>query len=193
VLAIWVDIDPADDAAFNHWHSREHVQERVALPGWLRGSRFKGLERSQRYLLFYDAESTAAFESEAYYERLHNPTTLSRAIFPKFNNPWRTVCAVERRVGGGIGAAVLMVRGDVVSFDALAASNPARIDLLRGEPDIGQAHTTEKDLRRGADRQVERAIVAFFLSMADAKTARDRHAPSGEVFALQHAVSKGDL
>jgi hypothetical protein len=29
--------------------------------------------------------------------------------------------------------------------------------------------------------------------VADAKTARDRQAPSGELFALQHTVSKGDL
>jgi len=36
-------------------------------------------------------------------------------------------------------------------------------------------------------------LVAFFWSVADAKTARDRHAPSGEIFALQHTVSKGDL
>ena len=169
------------------------MQERVGLPGWLRGSRFKGIEQPQRYLLFYDAESTAAFESDAYYERLHNPTALSRAIFPKFKDPWRTICSVERRIGDGIGAAVLMVRGDVESFAALAALEPARLDLLRGEPDIGQAHTTEKDLRRGADLQVERAIVAFFWSIADAKAARDRHAPSGEIFALQHTVSKGDL
>ena len=58
-LAIWVDIDPADDSLFEHWHSREHVQERVACPGWLRGSRFKGVEHPGRYLLFYDAETTA--------------------------------------------------------------------------------------------------------------------------------------
>jgi hypothetical protein len=168
------------------------VQERVGLPGWLRGSRFKGVERPGRYLLFYDAESTAAFESDAYYACLHNPTALSRAIFPKFKDPWRTICSVERRVGDGIGAAALMVWDDVGSFEVLAASKPARIDLLRGEWDVGQAHTTEKDLRRGADRQFGRAIVAFFWSVADAKTARN-HAPSGEIFALQHTVSKGDL
>ena len=163
------------------------------MPGWLRGGRFKGVEHPQRYLLFYDADSTAAFESDAYYARLHDPTALSRAIFPKFKNPWRTICSVERRVGDGIGAALLVVRGDVSAFEALAALKPARIDLLRGEPGVGQAHTTEKDLRRGADQQVERAVVAFFWSVADAKTARDRHAPSGELFALQHTVSEGDL
>jgi len=30
-------------------------------------------------------------------------------------------------------------------------------------------------------------------SMADAKTARDCHAPAGGIFALQHGMSKGDL
>lgn len=193
VLAIWVDIDPADDVLFNAWHSGEHVQERVGLPGWQCGSRFKGIERPTNYLLFYDAGSLAAFESDAYYARLRDPTAMSRAIFPKFRDPWRTICSVERRQGHGVAAAALVVRGDVSSFDALAALEPARIDLLKGEPEVGQAHTTEKDLRRGADRQIERAIVAFFLLVADAKTARDRHAPSGEIFALQHTVSKGDL
>jgi len=192
-LAIWVDIDPADDAEFNHWHSREHMQERVGCPGWLRGSRFKGVERYGRYLLFYDAETVAAFDSDAYYARLRDPTPLSRAIFPKFREPWRTVCSVERYRGDGIGAAVLTVRGDAATFEPLAALNPARIDLLKGEPAIGQAPTAEKDLRRGSDRQIDRAVVAFFWSVADAKTARDRHAPSGELFALQHTVSKGDL
>ena len=47
-LVIWVDIGPEDDALFNHWHSREHVQERVGCPGWLRGSRLKGVERPGR-------------------------------------------------------------------------------------------------------------------------------------------------
>ncbi|MBS0517933.1 MAG: hypothetical protein JSR90_04530 [Proteobacteria bacterium] len=195
-LAIWVDIASEDDALFNHWHSREHVQERVSCPGWLRGSRFKGVARPDRYLLFYDAENTAAFESEVYYRRLRAPTEMSRAIFPKFLETWRTVCSVERRQGDGIGAAVLSVRlqaGETAPFDALASLGPARIDLLKGEPGVGQAHTAEKDLRLQPDRQIDRAVLAFFWSVSDAEAARDRHAPSGEILALQHTVSKGDL
>ncbi len=64
---IWVDIDSVDAAFFEHWHSREHLEERVSCPGWLRGSRFQGVTRPDRYLLFYDAETPAAFESETYY------------------------------------------------------------------------------------------------------------------------------
>ena len=195
-LALWVDIDAADDAEFEHWHSREHAEERVSCPGWLRGSRFKGVENPGRYLLFYDAETTSAFESEVYYTRLRNPTPMSRAIFPKFRETWRTICSVERRWGMGIGAAVLTLRlgkDDSAPFDALVGTNPARIDLLAGQPGVGQAHTTEKDLRAAPDREIERALLAFYRSVADAETARAAHAPSAEVFALRHTVSKSDF
>lgn len=196
VLAIWVDIDPTDDAFFEHWHSREHLEERVSCPGWLRGSRFRGVTQPNRYLLFYDAETSAAFESETYYSRLRAPTEMSRAIFPKFHNTSRTVCAVEQRWGEGIGAAVLTVRmkaSNVAPFDKLASPETARVDLLTGRVNVGQAQTAEKDLRGTPDQQIERALVAFFWSMEAAQAARARHAPEGEVFALRHTVSKSDL
>ena len=196
VLAIWVDIDPADDTLFEHWHSHEHVQERVGCPGWLRGSRFRGVDTPGRYLLFYDAETAAAFESAEYYARLGNPTEMSRAILPKFRDTWRTVCTVEQRWGDGIGAAVLTLRmkaGNTAPFDKLAALETVRVDLLAGQANLSQAHTAEKDLRAAPDQQIERALVAFFWSVEAAQAARVRHAPQGEVFALRHTVSKGDL
>ena len=195
-LAIWVDIAPEDDAFFENWHSREHVQERVGCPGWLRGSRFKSVARPERYLLLYDAETPAAFESETYYARLRNPTEMSRAIFPKFRDTWRTACKVERRVGDGIGAAALALRlgpNDPAPFEALAALKPVRLDLMKGLGNVGQAHTTEKDLRASPDRQIDRALLAFFWSVADAEKSRAAHAPLGEVLALRHTVSKADL
>jgi hypothetical protein len=193
VLAIWVDIDPDDDAFFEYWHSREHAEERVSCPGWQRGSRFKGVDTPARYLLFYEAGGAADFESEVYYARLREPSTMSRLIFPKFRNTWRTVCTVEHRQGEGIGAAILAVRNHTAAFDTLAALGPVRIDLLKGEPAIGQGRTAEKDLRATPDRQIDRAVVAFFWSVEEARTARDRHAPCGEVFVLRHSVSKDDL
>jgi hypothetical protein len=169
------------------------VQERVGCPGWLRGSRFRSADTPGRYLLFYDAATPEAFDSEAYYTRLRNPTELSRTIFPKFRNTSRTACAVEKRIGEGIGAAVLCVRGDVSSFEAIAALKPARLDLMKGLAEVGQAHTTEKDLRPAPDARIDKALLAFFWSVTDAKAARDRHAPAGEVFGLLHTVSKADL
>jgi hypothetical protein len=196
VLALWVDIDPADNSLFEHWHSREHVQERVGCPGWLRGSRFKGVEQPGRYFLLYDAETTAACESDVYYGRLRNPSEMSRAILPKFRDTWRTVCTVEQRWGDGIGAAALTLRmkaANTAPFDKLAALETVRVDLLAGQATVGQAPTAEKDLRPAPDRQIERALVAFFWSVEAAHAARARHAPAAELFVLRHTVSKGDL
>ena len=120
---------------------------------------------------------------------------MSRAIFPKFRETWRTACKVEQRWGDGIGAAVLTLRMKVAntgSFEKLAAPEAARIDLLIGLPAIGQAQTTEKDLRAAPDRQIECALVAFFWSLDAARAARARHAPEGEIFVLRHSVSKAD-
>src|SRR5258708_5730384 len=183
-LAIWVDIDPADDAQFEHWHSREHMQERVGCPGWLRGSRFKGVETPGRYLMLYDAETMAAFESEDYYARLRNPSEMSRALFPKFRDTWRTVCKVEQRWGEGVAGAVLTLRmkaANTAPFEKLAGFQTARVDLLIGQPNVSQAQTAEKDLRAGADRQIECALVAFFWSVEAALAARARHAPEAEI------------
>ena len=121
---------------------------------------------------------------------------MSRAIFPKFRDTWRTVCTVEQRWGEGIGTAVLTLRttvGNIAPFDTLAGLQTARVDMLAGQANLGQAHTTEKDLRSAPDRQIERALVAFFWSVEAAQAARARHAPEGEVFALRHTVSKSDL
>jgi len=195
-LVIWTDVDPADDALFSHWHSREHLQERLGCPGWLRGSRFKGIQTPGRYLMFYDAETTAAFESDAYYAHLRNPTEMSRAIFPKFRDTSRTICTVEQRWGHGIGVAALTLRlkaGNTAPFDKLAALETVRVDMLVGQANLGQAQTTERDLRAGSDRQIERALIAFFWSVEAAQAARKRHAPAAEIFTLQHTVSKSDL
>ena len=83
--------------------------------------------------------------------------------------------------------------GNTAPFDTLAGLQTARVDMLAGQANLGQAHTTEKDLRVAPDRQIERALVAFFWSVEAAQAARARHAPEGEVFALRHTVSKSDF
>ena len=88
---------------------------------------------------------------------------------------------------------ILSTRWQAVPFEALADIAPVRIDLLQGRPEVGQAHTTEKDLRATPDRQIERAVIAFYRSATEAQAARSKYAPAGEIFALRHSMSKGDL
>ncbi len=206
-LAIWVDISETDDKAFNDWHAHEHLAERVRLPGWRRGSRLRGIDLPTRYLLLYDADTLSAFDREAYYARLRDPTPLSRAVLPRFRNTSRTACSIERRIGSGIGPVALIFREPYENtFDIVADHGPLRLDFLRGHPAVGQAHTEERRLRGAPDSQIGSAIIGFFAELDAARAASKAnasyfaevryppppHALKGELFRLLHSVSADD-
>ncbi|MGE0426094.1 MAG: hypothetical protein AB7O88_27795, partial [Reyranellaceae bacterium] len=170
------------------------------------GCRFRGIERPTQYLLLYDADTLAAFDSPAYYARLRDPTPRSRAILPCFRDTCRTACAVERRIGSGIGPVALAFRDAYEeTFEIVERHGPLRLDLLHGQPAVGQARTTEQELRGGADAQIDAAIIAFFADVDAARAASRENASFfaeirhprayahvGETFELVHSVSAGD-
>ena len=39
-VAMWWDIAPEVRAEWEDWHTREHMPERLAIPGFLRGTRW---------------------------------------------------------------------------------------------------------------------------------------------------------
>jgi hypothetical protein len=56
-LAIWSDIDPADETEYLHWLTREHAAERVGLPGFLGVRVFRArLPERRRYFILYRLE-----------------------------------------------------------------------------------------------------------------------------------------
>ena len=129
--------------------------------------------------------------------RLGNPSEMSRAIFPKFHDTWRTVCSVEQRWADGIGAAVSDAQDEGRQHPHPSRSwRPRRCasTCWPATPNVGQAPTTEKDLRGGA-RQPDRAGAGRLLLVGrgGAGGAGAARALEGEVFALRHTVSKGDL
>ncbi len=54
-VIMWHDITPEADSEYNLWHTREHMPERIALPGFLRSRRGvnRGLDR-QHYFTLYE-------------------------------------------------------------------------------------------------------------------------------------------
>lgn len=114
LLLNWFDIEPGAEGAFDDWHNREHVIERMGVPGFMQGRRFEavGVARAagHSYLVAYDASDIGVFESPEYAARLDNPTQLTAAIVPSLRSLTRTVYKVEARRGGGSGAYVRTVR-----------------------------------------------------------------------------------
>ena len=106
VLAFWHDIASGGDAEFNYWHTREHIPERIAIPGFLRGRRYEAVQGGPRYFNLYETADLATLESPAYVERLNNPTPWTRRVLPLFRNSKRTACRIVLSLGDGIGGAL---------------------------------------------------------------------------------------
>lgn len=108
VLAIWSDIDAENEDDFNNWYAHQHLPERIGIPGFVRGRRFRtapGVEPrpGAKYFTLYETESIEALASESYMLRLNNPTEWTMKMVPLFRNGNRTACRVTTSEGQGIG------------------------------------------------------------------------------------------
>lgn len=125
LLFVASDVEPADEADFNRWYDREHVEERVRIPGFLSGARYFSLEGGRKYLGLYRTESLAVFGSAGYRAAFEKQTPWSVANLDRMRQPIRRVCAVRAVTGFGSGSHVavlpLAVTGNVEALVARAA------------------------------------------------------------------------
>ena len=94
LMAFWADIGSDYEARFLEWHNCEHMPERVSVPGFHEGRRYRGLHGSPSYLMMYFTENAGVLASDAYTERLDHPTPWTRESLGHFRNPSRNVYAV---------------------------------------------------------------------------------------------------
>ena len=109
LLFVASDVEPADEADFNRWYDKEHVEERVRIPGFLSGARYFSLEGGRRYLGLYHTESLAVFGSAGYRAAFGKQTPWSVANLDRMRQPIRRVCAVRAVTGFGSGSHVVVV------------------------------------------------------------------------------------
>ena len=149
ILAIWNDVAPGGDAEFNHWHTQEHVPERVGVPGFLRGRRYVAVSGSPKYFTLYETETAETLASPAYLARLNDPTPWTQRALPLFRNTIRTACRITLSLGCGVGGVMTTLR---------LGPAPGREEALRAwltgttlpalveRPGIVGAHLAEADL-----------------------------------------------
>ena len=104
--------DIAADAVREHdrWHTHEHMPERLGIPGFLRGSRWKTPGADNRYCVLYEVAALAVLDSAAYRDRLDQPTPWTSAMMRNYRDMRRALCTVEATSGVGMGGTALVVR-----------------------------------------------------------------------------------
>lgn len=142
LLAIWHDIEEASQDAYMEWHTREHMPERLSIPGFTVGKRLIRHDAGHhRYGTLYAGRDVEVFRSPAYLERLNNPTEWSLKVQPTFRHMLRVACDRLASAGTGDGGAVATIRLDLTGgAEALKVGAMALVEAVLGVTGVGCAH-----------------------------------------------------
>ncbi|ROR18014.1 hypothetical protein EC845_3822 [Comamonas sp. BIGb0124] len=110
LVAIWNDILPESRADFFEWHPREHMVERLGIPGFLRGRRCIAVDGGVEFLTLYEVSGTDVLASDTYLQRVLNPTPWSSRVLPSFRNNVRGACDIVYSQGHAMGGFVHTLR-----------------------------------------------------------------------------------
>lgn len=141
-LAIWHDMEDGAFEAYTDWHTREHMPERLSIPGFLIGKRLIDHDAPrQRIGTIYAGMDREVFRSPAYLERLNNPSDWTLKIQPVFRNFLRVACDRIASAGLGDGGAMATIRLGLEGGDtALLAGAEALAEALLAVPGVCAAH-----------------------------------------------------
>ena len=199
ILAIWNDCAPEGEAHYERWYKSEHMQERVAIPGFRFGRRYERLTGGdRRFFTFYEVESPEVLSSKVYVEHLEAPTPWTLESMKSFRNMVRTVCELHVAVGDLIGSHAVVLRAD----EAMAPTHDAGalVARLAGEPGIArvqlwlraaaQTPTDTAEMKsRAKDQLAAGALLVECLRRADAdRVAAAIATPPGELGVSGHSV-----
>jgi hypothetical protein len=158
MLLTSMDIDSLHEAEFNRWYDREHLEERVAIDGFLEARRYVAHDGRPKYLSLYSTATFEVLESPAYRKALANQTDWSKANIARFRNMIRGVAriTVSRGVGRGAALGIIRLRPPAEGADRLRAAlreqlDPAARDgiismhLLENDPDLSKPLTPDAD------------------------------------------------
>jgi len=110
MLLTSMNIEPSEEPEFNRWYDREHLEERVAIPGFLEARRYVAHQGNPKYLSLYSTETFEVLDSPAYRIALANQTAWSKANIARFKNMIRGVARITVSHGPGRGAALGIIR-----------------------------------------------------------------------------------
>jgi len=177
ILAIFNNVAPGREAEFEEWFQHEHLQERLAVPGFLLGRRYEAVSAEPRYFNYYVTRSAEVLYSADYRMRLDNPTPMTRVVMSEiFKDMIRTVCRQTFRIGTMRGALAVAARfGERPDENALKAKLENLLQdkgIACGEIwsawSVGNLPPSEEERLRGGDRRIEACLMVETLRVQDA-------------------------
>ena len=207
MLLTSMNVDAADDAEFNRWYDREHLEERVAIPGFLEARRYVAHEGNPKYLSLYSTETFDVLDSPAYRTALANQTAWSKANISRFKDMIRGVArtTISRGVGRGAALGIIRLRpagGEDKLRAALSEQlDPSKLDgvismhLLENDPALSKPLTENASTAGAGDWFVlidATDVSAVPAAMAGFAAFKPQTVSSG-IYKLMFDLAKSDL
>lgn len=177
MLFVASGVDPKDEADFNAWYDREHVEERARIPGFLSGARYAAQSGSapgaRKYLGLYRTQSLQAFTSAAYKAAFGQQTPWSVANLDRMQDPMRRVCAVRAVTGFGSGSQITVLPlAETDDAAALSASALEAGKQLQTTPGFVQSYLLVPDatLSSPLPRESTQGRVLFPMLVIESST-----------------------
>jgi hypothetical protein len=111
-VLVWNDVSDDGRREFYEWHDKEHIPERLAIPGFRRGRRYINSGHTPEWFTMYEADDLGVVTSPKYLERLNAPTPATQRTLKYFRNTSRAVCRMACSMGSSSGGHMLTMRLD---------------------------------------------------------------------------------
>lgn len=158
MLITFTQVPMRDERDFNEWYNREHIDERINLPGFHRARRYVAVRASPKYLATYECDSAADLATPGYLSLLANQTPWSQAVMARFTHFHRLTLRIQVDHTHGVGGTIAMIRFvpdprrrkalvEWLSGQALpkATKRPGMLGASAGENDLEVANAPLQD------------------------------------------------
>ena len=202
LLVLWTDVLPGAASEWQAWHVREHMPDRLTIPGIELGRRyFDGSRARHQTFMMYEAPSLAVFRSAPYLAQMNTPSALTRKLLPSIRNILRGVCRVVASDGLGIGNVLAATRLVCAEPDRplVPGAAAALVEDALDKPGVIGAHlavldreitgipTTEQRLRHDADEAFDALLLLEGGDRTDLAHAAEKTVHSRAMAALAPA------
>ena len=159
-VCIWNGIADGQLDDFYAWHMEEHMPERVGIPGFRRGRRYRAGDDATHPLFFtlYETETPEVTTGQDYLNRLNAPTPWTQRATQTFRDTFRALTRVKVSLGPGSGGALATLRAtlsDDVRDSFERSMSDEVLPRLARLPLICGAHLCMTDMQASAGRTAE--------------------------------------
>lgn len=110
MLVVFAEVKPRDERDLNEWYNREHIDERINLPGFHRARRYVAVRGSPKYLATYECSKVNDLATPGYLKVLGDPTPWTAAVTARFTQFIRLTLRVQVDLTHGVGGVMTVVR-----------------------------------------------------------------------------------